>query len=629
MKMKVIITSVLSVLIGIRCLKTIHWAMVKSSAAAIKAKLLVTDEKINNDISWNLINVTGEDKYDFNALDCYKLIWEPGDNNNKKNTKKNAIAIAVTQMDINYIFDVERQVKRIRQMSDLDIVVIVLKTGTTRDITKMLESLTEKINGVYVLSTDLGFKTSDLGKHFVRYQNINRNCCGIGEYVKLEAFSLNYDQVLFLDVDVTLVKSPEVLFHCDADLMYAAGPFSPLNGGMFVLKPNKRLYSHMIQTLKRVSHTYTQELCYEGLGCGPCKKLDNQSPYCVGKEGPQGFLHYYFVKRGNVRLTVHQISSCVFDYQNDRHHICPIEFPHVAHTYPYIIHKDEGLSDFFSHEPLIINAPGEKVCRPDFWILGTRKGGTTNLYTLMAQHPQVASFNIAGEPQDGEVMGSVHKLKDYNSNFKKVRPDLLVGDSTVGRLVKDARSITETCGHKHTKFVILLRDPIERCHSQMLMRARLRTNNMNMNTNISQTIFEHLKKFQKATDNNIKWAKSIYPTDKIDKLNCINAGIYVAQLKRWFYHASISNIRIYFTETFHNHTQEVIQDALQFVGVPSTEIQNFKLDLRRGNSNARPTLELPIHQQLTTTLRQEMELTFAPYNAMLKDLLKVDLPWQS
>jgi len=596
---------------------------IEAFSSSIKV-LYGEESNLGEDASyWNSINVTGEDKYDFDVLGCHKLVWEPGYTNNPQ--KNTAIAIAVMKMDMSYALEVEKQLRQIRRMSDKDICIIIYEKGTTYDIIEILVELTKHIQGIQLFIKDLGFQRTQVASHFARYQGLNRNCCGISEYVKLEAWKLPYDQVLFLDIDATLVKSPDVLFECDADVMYSAGPFSPFNAGMFVLKPNKKVYEHMIKTLKRVSHTYTDELCFEGLGCGPCKKLEHQLQRCVGREGPQGFLHYYFVKRKNARkLTVRQISSCVFDYQNDRHHICPKEFPRMAHTYPYIVHKDEGLIDYFNEEQMILTAPSEKVCRPDFWILGTRKGGTTRLYTSLVEHPLVAPLHVTGSPQDGEVFVSIQTLKKYNQEFRPAPPQFLVGDSTTGRIVKDARNLIETCGHKYTKLLILLRDPVERCHSQMLMRARLETDGMNQQSNISEYIRIELNQFHKAAPTT-KWARSMYPTDVLERRNCINAGIYVAQLKRWLYHASISNIRIYFSEDFQNNEEEIVLDALQFIGIH--ELDNFTLNLSQQNANARPKHKLPPHQQITSTLRREMEKTFHKYNHMLQELLQVELPW--
>merc|ERR1711897_57382 len=87
---------------------------------------------------------------------------------------------------------------------------------------------------------------------------------------------------------------------------------------------------------------------------------------------------------------------------------------------------------------------------------------------------------------------------------------------------------------------------------------------------------------------NWNWASKVYPKDLVDKYNCVNVGIYVAQLKRWLYHASITNLRIYFLEDFKMYPEAVVKNALQFIGVSSTEIENFTLRLPTQPANSRP-----------------------------------------
>jgi len=596
-------------------------------------------QKSGNPSLWLVNNITGESHFNFDALSCHDLVWIY--NKTRIHVKKKvAIALAVTKLLAGYTSVIEGQIKKIRYTSDEDIVIIVYTGGAELSIIKLLRSRVKDMKDVYVVERDLGFKASDLGKKFVEYQKKNKNCCGMAEYVKLEVFNLPYDQVLYLDMETKTVKSPEVLFQCDADLIYAAGPLSPLNAGILLAKPNKNIYKDMIETLKRVSHTYTNELCFEGLGCGPCKMTKrnrkNKKLPCLGSEGPQGFLHYYFVKRQDPNLIARQISTCLFNFQNDENKICQYELP--RYTYPYITHKlwfnryQQFIMRKIVHkkELMILSSnktnTAIKTCRPDFWILGTRKGGTTSLYMYLSQHPRVASLHLSGSPQDGEVFTEINNVKKYNKAFLEAPSDSLVGDSNVARLMKDARNIVKTCGHKYTKFLMLLRDPIERCHSQMLMRARLGTDGMNMNSNISLQIHNHLEEFKIKTQNSINWLNlSMYPMDKVGPYNCINAGIYAAQLKRWLYHASITNIRIYFTKDFQIHTEEVVRDALQFIGVPKQELDHFQLNLTF-QANRRPKGKLPPHQQLTTTLRQEMEKLFAPYNQILEAILGLKLP---
>merc|ERR1719410_383643 len=226
----------------------------------------------------------------------------------------------------------------------------------------------------------------------------------------------------------------------------------------------------------------------------------------------------------------------------------------------------------------------------------------------MSQHHQVSAM------LDHKLFNNVQSYNDQL--YKNIK------QGTVDYLTMSPRTLVESCGRKYTKYIVLLRDPIQQCHSIMLERASLGTHDMDMNSNITEYVLNDLVKFQKIITNT-KWAKSIYPETEIDDSNCIFMGIYVVFLKRWFYHSSETNVRIYFTEHFQKHTSKVVHDALQFVGILS-KIEHFKLDL---GEDTRLVQKLLPHQHLTPTLRRDLKKTFDPYNRMLEELVNEETPW--
>ena len=546
----------------------------------------------------------------------------------QQHSGKFAIALAITRLgEIDYVARIESAVRRIRQFSDHIIVIIVKREAAVPEAIKALLEVSLSFVNIEVLFRDFGFNVSSLAAPFVHYQKVNKNCCGINEYIKLEIFNLPYERVLALDLDISLQKAPDVLFECDADFMYTAGPVSPLNAGVLVVRPSLQLYSHMMRTLQSVSMTYTQELCFEGLGCGPCVSSSRSRGLCHGQEGPQGFLHYYFVKRRDENLQVRKLSSCIFNYQNDGNQC---ERYWKVYGPPYLVHKGlAAVNTLLSKEPTRMY-PTEKVCRADFWILGTRKGGTTALYTSMTQHPKLAALHIRGAAKDGEVFRSVSQLEYYNDAFSSAPNGSLVGDSAVRRLVTDADIISKTCGHKYTKFIILLRDPVERCHSQMLMRSRLGTNGMNEASNISEAILVDLRLYRVFESSLLNETSVLYPRLdlRLRPNNCIAAGLYYFHLKRWFFHLSVRNFLIFFTEEFQKHTTDMIRTALNFVGVSAGDCKNFTISVEKLTNNARSKQELLPHQILTPLLRRELEGVFAPYNALLETQIG-RIPWKS
>ena len=97
-----------------------------------------------------------------------------------------------------------------------------------------------------------------------------------------------------------------------------------------------------------------------------------------------------------------------------------------------------------------------KKKRPNFFVLGTRKGGTTSFITYLSKHPKIYPLNINGNPQDGEIflpLGS----PQYRKKFEHIPKKMIVGDATVSRFVNDATLLAKL--YAKTPMFVLLRDP--------------------------------------------------------------------------------------------------------------------------------------------------------------------------
>lgn len=130
-------------------------------------------------------------------------------------------------------------------------------------------------------------------------------CCGAREFMKLAALSLTeYDAVVNLDTDMSIVGSIQPLFDCAASgrFLTARGSMSGTNGGMFAVKPSKALlYDILIDLSTSVA---TEEDGWNGRGLAP------QAKY--GSSGLQGFLYYFFYQKeeSNEHVLAGQVDPC-------------------------------------------------------------------------------------------------------------------------------------------------------------------------------------------------------------------------------------------------------------------------------------------------------------------------------
>lgn len=305
-----------------------------------------------------------------------------------------------------------------------------------------------------------------------------------------------------------------------------------------------------------------------------------------------------------------------------------------------------------------------RVCRPDYMILGCRKCATTSLHTLLSQHPQVIPFRINGKPQDGELPNAAYNsLRVYNQFFfdtiKKYNIDndidyipfqpFFIGESSVASFRSHAPHFLKICKNERTdlRLIILLRDPIERCVSQMRMRSRLGTDKMNKDSDISKFITMHLKQFNDVLRQLKMDPHKLIEVDDppvINELNynCIYESIYSLHLARWLHRFPPNVFRIYFTDDFKQHSAMVLEDVMKFIGLDIPDHESGRNEewyekeieaSRSRNTNSDPIVHRHSdNQKITFQLYKDLVKLFSFWNRHLLEILSrysdIDrLPW--
>lgn len=266
--------------------------------------------------------------------------------------------------------------------------------------------------------------------------------------------------------------------------------------------------------------------------------------------------------------------------------------------------------------------------------MGTRKGGTTSFHTYLTKHPDIYPFKIHGQPQDGEINNFQPGTEAYNDLFADVPQQTIVGESSVSRMQNDAAIIARKCDG--IRLFGLLRDPVRRCHSQMLMRVRLHTQKI---SNISAELLRHLEAFQSFTRANPGWFNNpspplppAYPfADKSDSHyfrshgNCLYEGAYVVHLRRLLAAGvPTSSVRLYWAEDFFDKTVEVVKDALGFLGANPDDWNEAWASHTYNNA---PDEDLGPNRRLEPETERLMRKAIHPWNVALHKFLGASSPW--
>jgi len=279
-------------------------------------------------------------------------------------------------------------------------------------------------------------------------------------------------------------------------------------------------------------------------------------------------------------------------------------------------------------------------CRPDYFIAGARKGGTTSLHVHLAAHPAIHPFRIRGRPDDGECFYELgdEQYAAQDTFYNDVPEGMMVGESTVARLVNDAAKFPDFC--PETRIILLLRDPVDRCVSQFRMRQRIQRNKKHPGS-VSGSVLQELRKFS----NYHEFGKANLTADKVatfkqgyfphwrSSRNAVYEGVYALHIMRLLNGGfPRSQIRIYWSEDFFRNPRAIVEDALKFLGLDtgpesgmdwSRVAKPVNAMTKKQKSTINTNFRLELNHSIETRYRGMMR----PYNMALEKLVGGESPW--
>ncbi|GBG31546.1 Heparan-sulfate 6-O-sulfotransferase 3 [Hondaea fermentalgiana] len=303
------------------------------------------------------------------------------------------------------------------------------------------------------------------------------------------------------------------------------------------------------------------------------------------------------------------------------------------------------------------------TCLASVLVLGTRKGGTTSLFSYLSAHPRFYGVNLKGGPSDGELL-FLEKLKlskltepqsvrqSYNkamvmslNRFQSkatasggkdiehglvdiMNGDALTGESSVGNgpscLVP--RFVASACGvHPRMRFVYLVRDPIERLISNHKMRKRLNPKRFPMT--VEQYAVRDLHSMQKQIPSDADWFKK----DKVPCLykhdigNSVWSGMYIVHLRRWLQYFPREQFLVIKSEDMFANPGLVLKRVLDFIDLDPSQIDIEQTVGKVYNSAPSNQKGKDAPLDITVETRAELQSFYATYNLALAETFGIDV----
>lgn len=203
--------------------------------------------------------------------------------------------------------------------------------------------------------------------------------------------------------------------------------------------------------------------------------------------------------------------------------------------------------------------------RTQFLIAGAQRSGTTLLYSLLGQHPEIyLAKPIKPEPKFFCTDSEYNKGREYylDKYFKDVvESDYKVfGEKSTSYMTHNETPLRIKSLFPNIKLIFILRNPIERAISNYWFSEQ---NKLEVNT------FEYAIKNE---ENRIKQ----FPMEQFSDhpFAYLRRGKYIDYLKIYLKYFYLSQIHIVIHDELVNNTNNVMNDLYSFLGVKEIEIAN-------------------------------------------------------
>jgi hypothetical protein len=256
---------------------------------------------------------------------------------------------------------------------------------------------------------------------------------------------------------------------------------------------------------------------------------------------------------------------------------------------------------------------------PDYYIIGAAKSGTTSLYDYLVQHQCVQPITTK-EPRFFDKYynrGENWYRINFPFTFQKFisekinKNKFITGDATPRYLDHPHAPHRIKKITPNAKFIVLLRNPIDRAYSNYNMRINAKREHLSFEDTIEKERKQVKDEFKKMQQNEEYYSRDYYHNAYLDR------SIYVDKLKRWMEVFPKEKFLIIQSEEFFKDTSKMYKEVLEFLNLPNQELPEYK---QIGKAKYK-------QPKMNSETRKKLVEYFKPHNERLYEFLGRRFDW--
>ncbi len=205
---------------------------------------------------------------------------------------------------------------------------------------------------------------------------------------------------------------------------------------------------------------------------------------------------------------------------------------------------------------------------PDFFIAGQPKSGTTALYTMLREHPQVfmpdnkepwffaEELHERTPPRPG---GTPRTIEEYAALFAQARPDQRVGEASVLYLWSHTAAERIAAVRPDARIVVILREPASLLRS---LHLQFLQTNIETESDLAKALaLEPVRREGRELPSHTYWPQALRYSDHVR---------YVEQLGRFDAVFPSEQMLVLIYDDFRNDNEATVRRVLRFLDVDDT-----------------------------------------------------------